>query len=144
LVTQVIEQREFSRVEKKSPALRVLVVDDEPLIRWFLTEALTDCGYEVVEATDARTAREAVRGAAGDFDVVLLDYRLPDSEDLSLLAAIRQQAPRTAIILMTAFGTPEVVRGALDLGAFRVVGKPLEMHDLTDLVSEAGAAGKPH
>jgi len=141
---QVIEEREFSRMEKKTPTMRVLVVDDEPLIRWFLTEALTDCGYEVVEAGDARAAREAVGGAAREFDVVLLDYRLPDSEDLSLLASIRQQTPRAQVILMTAFGTPEVVRGALDLGAFRVVGKPLEMHELTNLVSEAGAVGRPH
>jgi two-component system, NtrC family, response regulator PilR len=130
-------------MEKKSPSLRILVVDDEPLIRWFLNEALTDCGYEVVEAGDAEAAREAVR-RAGDFDVVLLDYRLPDSEDLALLTSIRQQAPRTQIILMTAFGSPEVVRGALELGAYRVVGKPLEMHDLANLVTEAAAARLPH
>jgi DNA-binding NtrC family response regulator len=96
-----------------------------------------------VEAGDAAGARVAVK-APGNFDVVLLDYRLPDSEDLSLLASIRQQSPGTQIILMTAFGTPEVVRGALDLGAFRVIGKPLEMHDLANLVTEAGAQRRAH
>ena len=134
-----VEPREFSPVGKKSPQLRVLVVDDEPLIRWSLTETLNDCGYQVVEAGDARTARAAIGEAGREFDVVVLDYRLPDSEDLSLLACIREHAPKTQVILMTAFGTPEVVRGALDLGAFRVVPKPFEMHDLADLVAEAGA-----
>ena len=134
-----VELREFSRVEKKSPQLRVLVVDDEPLIRWSLTETLHDCGYQVAEAGDARGARAAICENAREFDVVVLDYRLPDSEDLSLLACIREKAPETRIILMTAFGTPEVVRAALDLGAFRVVSKPFEMHDLADLVAKAGA-----
>lgn len=126
-------------MEKKSPALRVLVVDDEPLIRWSLAETLNDCGYQVVETGDARSAQSAVRDASREFDVVLLDYRLPDSEDLAVLASIRKASPHAQIILMTAFGTPEVVRGALDLGAYRVVSKPFEMHDLADLVAQAGA-----
>ena len=129
---------------KKSPTLRVLVVDDEPLIRWSVAETLNDCGYQVAEAGDARGARGAVRDASREFDVVLLDYRLPDSEDLSLLASIRQASPHAQLILMTAFGTPEVVRNALDLGAFRVVSKPFEMHDLADLVAQAIAARHTH
>jgi len=44
-------------------------------------------------------------------------------------------------ILMTAFGTPEIIKGAMDLGAFRVIGKPFEIHDLAARVSEACAAG---
>jgi DNA-binding NtrC family response regulator len=125
---------------KNSPALRVLVVDDEFLIRWSLAQTLSDCGYHVIEASDAAAARNAVRDASRQFDVVLLDYRLPDSEDLSLLACIRERTPEAQIILMTAFGTPEVVRGALDLGAFRVVSKPFEMDDVAHLVAEAAIA----
>jgi two-component system, NtrC family, response regulator AtoC len=127
-------------MSQKTPALRVLVVDDEPLIRWSLTETLTDRGYQVVESGDARSARSAVRDASRGFDVVLLDFRLPDSEDLGLLASLRQATPASQIILMTAFGTPEVVRGALDLGAYKVVSKPFEMNDLATLVAEAGGS----
>jgi DNA-binding NtrC family response regulator len=68
---------------------------------------------------------------------VLLDYRLPDSDDLSLLASIRRVSPRTQVILMTAFGRPEIVRGALELGAYRVVNKPFEMQAIADLVAQA-------
>ena len=119
--------------------LRVLVVDDEPLIRWSVSETLFDRGYEVVQTGDAKGARSAI-GAERAFDVVLLDYRLPDSDDLTLLASIRDRAPHAQVILMTAFGTPEVIRGALDLGAFRVVAKPFEMQAIADLVAQAGAS----
>src|SRR5437762_2337441 len=125
--------------EKNSP--RVLVVDDEPLIRWSVAETLTDRGYEVVEMGDASGARAAVREGRA-FDVVLLDYRLPDSDDLSLLASLRDLSPEAQIILMTAFGKPEVVRGALDLGAYRVISKPFEMSAIADLVVQAHAAGQ--
>lgn len=133
------DMRDTSRPGKKSAPLRVLVVDDEPLIRWSLAETLSERGCQVVEMGDGCGARGAVRDAAREFDVVLLDYRLPDSEDLSLLAAIRRLSPHAQVILMTAYGSPEVVRGALDLGAFRVVGKPFEMQDVANLVAEASA-----
>jgi len=139
LEREAVQLREFSRMEKKSPVLNVLVVDDEPLIRWSLNEALTDCGYDVVESGDARTTRTAVGSAPAEFDVILLDFRLPDSKDLALLASIRKLTPRSQVILMTAFGTPEVVSRALDLGAFRVVSKPFELHEMADLVAEAAA-----
>ncbi|HXI28930.1 MAG TPA: response regulator [Vicinamibacterales bacterium] len=138
---QPIEMREFSTVRaKNSAALRVLVVDDEALIRWSVAETLLDCGYEVVETGDAAGARLAVTGD-GPFDVVLLDYRLPDSDDLSLLASIRGAAPGAQVIMMTAFGRPEVVRGALELGAYSVISKPFEMQAIADLVAKAAGPG---
>jgi DNA-binding NtrC family response regulator len=138
---ETLEVRDFPRMTvKNSAALRVLVVDDEPLIRWSLSETLAERGYEVVETGDASGARTAV-GDDEPFDVVLLDYRLPDSDDLQLLASIRTRSPVAQVILMTAFGRPEVVRGALDLGAYRVINKAFEMQAIADLVAEAHAAG---
>jgi DNA-binding NtrC family response regulator len=127
--------------KKKFTPLHVLVVDDEPLIRWSLVETLNEQGHDVIEAGDGHAAEGAVRRASEPFDVVLLDYRLPDSNDLSLLATIRRLSPRAQVILMTAFGRPEIVRGALALGAFRVISKPFEMQDMADLVVRAHAAG---
>ena len=117
--------------------LRILVVDDEALIRWSLVETLSDAGNEVVAVPDAENAVQVVRDAAVPFDVVLLDFRLPDSSDLTLLSRLRRLTPATRIILMTAYGTPEIVQGALDLGAFRVLNKPFEMNALSPLVTEA-------
>ena len=125
---------------KRSAPLRILVVDDESLIRWSLTETLSDLGHLVSEAGDAETALRAVTDADGSFDVVLLDYHLPDSHDLALLSQIRRLAPSTMVIMMTAFATPEMSDGALRLGAYRVVAKPFEVHDMADFVLEAHAS----
>ena len=74
----------------------------------------------------------------------MLDYRLPDSDDLTLLAAIRRLSPRSGVILMTAHGTPEVTKGALNLGAYQVMHKPFELHDLEPLLIEAFTSSRPH
>jgi len=129
--------RDCSHMAKISTALRVLVVDDEPLIRWSMAETLTDRGHQVVEAGDARSAIAAVSDAPIPFDVVLLDFRLPDSHDLTLLTRLRHMTPRTKVIMMTAYGTAELVRGAAELGVFRVVGKPFEVDELASLIQEA-------
>ena len=121
---------------KKSPSLRILIVDDEALIRWSLAETLVDAGHAVAEAGDGETALRTLNEGTL-FDVVLLDYRLPDSNDLSLLAAIRRLTPQSAVIMMTAYGTPEVTNSARDLGVYRVVPKPFEVHEMVDLVLQA-------
>jgi len=121
---------------KNSPPLRVLVVDDEALIRWSLTESFADLGYSVAEASDGASA--VARASDGErFDAIVLDYRLPDSNDLHLLEKIRELQPTATVVMMTAFGTPEMLSGALKLGAYRVVAKPFDVHDMVNLVAQA-------
>jgi DNA-binding NtrC family response regulator len=121
----------------KNSAPSVLVVDDEALIRWSLSEALGERGYAVSEAGSAKMALEAIERAAQPFDVVLLDYRLPDSADLRLLAKVRELTPATQVIMITAHNSPELAQGAAALGAFRVISKPFEMESLAVLVNQA-------
>jgi DNA-binding NtrC family response regulator len=118
----------------------VLVIEDEPLIRWSIAETLTLKGHTVLEAGDAESAVQTLLDEDDAVDVVLLDYRLPDSNDLGLLTEIRRLAPRSAVLLMTAFGTPEITRGALDLGAYGVVNKPFDMHAIEPMILQARAA----
>ena len=119
------------------PSLRVLVVDDETLLRWSISEVLRRAGHSVVEATSASSAREVMTDTSDPIDVVLLDLRLPDSNDLRLLEEVRRRMPQSAVVVMTAIGTPEVVEGALRLGAHRVVSKPFDMHEIETLTREA-------
>jgi DNA-binding NtrC family response regulator len=119
-------------------ALHVLVVDDELLIRWSVSQTLAAAGHSVVQASDARSALDALT-SMGPVDVVLLDYRLPDSDDLALLQKIRHAAPAAAVVMMTAYGTPEMITGALALGARTVMTKPFDMHDLPAMVVAAHA-----
>jgi DNA-binding NtrC family response regulator len=117
--------------------LCVLVVEDETLIRWSIAETLAQGGHRVVEAGSAGAAVQALRNAPTPIDVVLLDYRLPDSDDLDLLADIRRMSPDSAVLMMTAFGTPDVTKGAIDLGAHRILNKPFDMLGLEKVVLEA-------
>jgi len=125
----------FRLATKKSPR-HVLVVDDEPLIRWSVAESLSDLGYDVEQASDATSALRKVTTTSLPYDVVVLDLRLPDMSDLSLLGTLRQLLPNAALVLMTAFGTPEILAEAQTLGA-SVINKPFELDDLTRLVTEA-------
>jgi CheY-like chemotaxis protein len=131
----------FSPVPAKNSAVvHVLVVDDEPLIRWALAEVLGQGGHIVTEAGDAKETLRIVTGVPDRPDVILLDYRLPDSNDLTLFATIKRALPEIPIILMTAYGSPDITAGALALGAYCVVSKPFEVQDLVTLVQQAHAS----
>ena len=113
----------------------VLVVDDEFLMRWSVAETLSAQGCGVREAGDGETAIRAMTDPRWPVDVVVLDYRLPDTRDLDLLCEMRRVGPGCQIILMTADVDPGLVRRALALGARCVISKPFEMSDLASLIA---------
>jgi two-component system response regulator AtoC len=133
----------FSLRARKSPPLHVLVVDDEPLLRWSVAETLAARGYHVIETGSGESAISAILNAPDTADVVLLDLVLPDFRDLSLLAVLRRLAPALPIIMMTAFATPELVERARSLGAFAVINKPFEMNELAPLIRQAVRSARP-
>jgi CheY-like chemotaxis protein len=128
-----VESGKFSRAAEKFPR-HVLVVDDEPLIRWSVCESLSDLGFDVEQAGDAQSALRTVTTTAVPFQTVVLDLRLPDMSDLSLLSTLRQLLPDATLILMTAFGTSDILAEAEQLGA-AVISKPFELNELTRLVA---------
>ena len=113
---------------------RVLVVDDEPLIRWSLTERLRADGHEVLEA---ETAAEALEKAQTGVDLVLLDYKLPDEDGLTVLRRIRELDPDTLVIMLTAHKGVETVVVAMKAGAFDYATKPFDLDDVAVRVSHA-------
>jgi DNA-binding NtrC family response regulator len=137
------DREDFPVPLRKSPT-RVLVVDDEPLVRWSIAETLASHGYEIAEAGDYKSAIHALDTEDRPPDIVLLDLRLPDCNDLKLLAAVRRLAPAARVILMTAFGSPEVRIGAELLGACRVIDKPFDLDGLDGLLEEALSGRRAH
>lgn len=117
----------------------ILVVDDEPLIRWAVKEGLESEGYHVLEAGTACDALASLDHGSR-VDIALLDIRLPDCDDLGLLRRVRQQAPNCRVIVMTAHGTPELLAQAVREGAFGTLSKPFDMTRVIDLVRAAQAA----
>src|SRR5689334_8236206 len=112
----------------------ILVVDDEQLIRWSLTDRLKTEGYTVVEAA---TAAEALGKSEEGVDLVLLDYRLPDGDGLSVLKKIKEQTPDTLVILLTAYSSLETAVEAMKQGAYHYANKPFNLDEIVLLVEKA-------
>lgn len=124
----------------ENPAVDVLVVDDEPLIRWSLKTGLTRRGHRVTEAADGATALKLVTEHPARFNVVLLDYRLPDRQDLSLLRDIRQAGPTCRVIMMTAFADQSMREEAVSIGALAVIDKPFQVAAVIEMVEAQSGA----
>lgn len=122
---------------EKVPRPAVLVVDDEPLIRWSLSEGLSEGGFAVRLASSGAEARAALAACGDQGLVVLLDMRLPDVVDLSLLREIRHRWPHVPVVVMTAHGTMEDASRAVELGAYRFVDKPFDVAEIVRVVSDA-------
>jgi len=120
------------------PSIKVLVVDDEKLIRWSLSQMLADVGHEVIEAEDGLTALDLV--AEESPDVVLLDLRLPGLDGMAVLREIRDKFPGCAVVIISAYGTPEVRTEALELGAVEFVRKPFQAEEIEGLVGRLAEA----
>jgi DNA-binding NtrC family response regulator len=115
----------------------VLIVDDDPLIRWAVRESLETAGYAVVEAGTADEALRSLLDGAAGAAVALLDLKLPDSDDLSLLRRVRQAVPACRVIMMTAHGTPEILAEALREGAVATIAKPFDLGRIVRMVDDA-------
>ena len=116
------------------PTPRILVVDDEALIRWSLAERLKAEGYEVVEAETGRAALEKLPEGV---DLVLLDYRLPDTDGVTILRKIKEFDQDILVILLTAFATVETAVEAMKLGAYHFANKPFNLDDIAATVERA-------
>ena len=119
---------------------KILVVDDEPLIRWTLNEALRSWGYEPIEAG-------TIAGALSSFDAdrpvaVLLDINLPDGSGLDALRDIKARAPQAVVVMITANVLVEDTIAAMRGGAYDFIGKPINLNELQVTIRNGLEASK--
>lgn len=112
-----------------------MVVDDEVQVRSLLAMIMNSAGYEATEIADGHALRAAFDGSAPD--VVLLDLKLPDSDGLDLLPAIKKQWPETEVIMLTGHASVDAAVSAMKLGAYDFQPKPFDPKALVITVDRA-------
>ena len=121
-------------------AKSVLIVDDERLIARTLSSALAEAGFETRIASSAEAAEKVIAAAESDFDLILIDNRLPKGSGLGLVKKLRAGGIQAQVILMTAFDSPETKAEARRLGVQRYITKPF---DLGTMIAEVEALVGP-
>lgn len=116
---------------------RLLVVDDEELVRSSVARLLKSMGYEVTTAGDGQEALEVYRAAPAGFDLVLLDLGMPRMDGLACLQALKAHAPAARVLISTGYATDGAAQRALEGGACGCLYKPYEMGALADAVRQA-------
>ncbi len=116
-------------------SIRVLILDDEALIRWSLRRKFEERNWRVTEADSGRSACEAIESES--FDLAMLDYKLPDMTGVDVLRKLRQVDSDTVAVMMTAYSSIESAVEAIKLGAYDYLPKPFDMEHLLLIVDKA-------
>lgn len=111
----------------------ILIIDDEPLMRISISDALREEGYNIHSAASGSEGLMAIRGNV--YDVIITDLRLPEVDGLQILKACKQVTPKSKILMITAYGSVETAVEAMKEGAYDYVTKPFSMDELIILVS---------
>ena len=114
---------------------RLLLVDDEEQFVEALAERLSMRGYDVTTSLTGEDAIEKIKNY--NFDVVILDVRLPGIEGAEVLREIKNLKPLAEVIMLTGHGTVEMAIKGMKLGAFDFLMKPCETEDLTAKIDKA-------
>ncbi len=107
---------------------KILIVDDEKLVRWSLQEDFQKEGYQVDVAEDGREALARIEKE--QYDLILLDIRLPDISGIEVLQKVRQRVPHLTVVMMTAYGDIETAVKAMKAGAFDFITKPFNLGEI--------------
>src|ERR1700739_2117659 len=117
------------------PAEKILIVDDERLVRWSLRQKCEEWGYQVVEAASGDPGLRLAQHESPD--LVLLDVRMPDMSGIQVLEQIKKAQDAPPVIMITADPQLEDVKTALKLGAYDFIGKPLDFEELRVTIQNA-------
>ena len=114
---------------------RIMVVDDERLVRWSISNGLKRDSHEVFCAQDGEEAVEEAQKYA--FDLVITDFRMPGMNGAEVLEHLKQQSPETKVMILTSYSAELSRQRAMELGAWEYMEKPFVVDEIRDLVQMA-------
>ena len=117
------------------PAEKIMIIDDERLVRWSLRQKCEEWGYQVVEAESGVPGLKLAHQESPD--LVLLDVRMPDLTGIEVLDQLKKNGDARAVIMITADPQLDDVKSALKLGAYDFVGKPVDFDELHVTIKNA-------
>ena len=121
--------------QAKGARLRILVVDDDPVVGHLFKEALEGAGHIVVTAGSGAKGLQYVKQL--DFDLIFLDLKMPEIDGAELLRRIRKLRPGVPVTIVTGYPDSEIMMRALKQGPFTVMRKPFGAPDITAAVNHA-------
>jgi DNA-binding NtrC family response regulator len=124
-----------SKVAKMTDRNRVLIVDDDDVVRRSYLRSLEGTSCQVAAASDGEEALQTME--QNPFDVVLLDMRMPGQDGLSVLRTIKQKWPDSEVVIITGYPTVDSAKQAVQLGAYDYVAKPVGPQDVVNITDRA-------
>ena len=121
-------------MEKNNGKTNVLVVDDLRSIRLTLGGILEDEGHNVITVEDGYQAIEAVRKT--QFDAIFMDIKMPGIDGVQTFREVKKIDPRPAVIMMTAYSVEDLIKEALEEGAYAVIYKPFDIDRIIAIIEE--------
>src|ERR1700719_560252 len=122
------------------PVEKIMIVDDERLVRWSLRQKCEEWGYRVIEADSGVPALQLAQHESPD--LVLLDVRMPDLTGIEVLDQLKKSGDARAVIMITADPQLDDVKAALKLGAYDFIGKPVDFEELHVTIQNALEASR--
>jgi len=121
--------------QENTPSIRLLVIDDEPIVGKRLQQAFGKLGLEVAIFTSPLPALEAM--GRQPFDIVVTDLKMEGLDGIEVLRRARQLNPRARVIIITGYASQETAETAMQEGAFDFLAKPFRLEELKAAVNRA-------
>ncbi|RJQ70175.1 MAG: response regulator [Desulfobacteraceae bacterium] len=119
-------------------ALKILLLDDEPIVGKRLKPALAKIGCEVEVFQDPIAAVARINKQS--FDIVVTDIRMDEMDGMQVLEHVQAKSPRTKVIMITGYAMIALAREAMEKGAFDFIAKPFKPDDLRQVIAKAARA----
>ncbi|MEJ5300420.1 MAG: response regulator [Thermodesulforhabdaceae bacterium] len=117
--------------------LKILILDDEPIVCKRLQPALEKLGYEVESFTDSVEATRRIQETS--YDIVITDLKMKEIDGMRFLEEVKSRYPKTEVIVITGFATMETAKQSFRKGVFDFIAKPFKLGELQEVVNRAAA-----